>query len=95
MKKKFKTKEVEECLWEGETDNFKLVEEDAWINEGKDEYCKIIFEELSTKKTFMYIVSRTGPPFTDWIYSFEWESDEIECSEVEKAEVIKYEWKVL
>ncbi len=93
MKKKFNTKEIQECLWEDETDNLRLVEEGSWISGGKEEHCKMIFEDLSTSKTFMYDISRTGSPFTDWTYSFEYESDEIECTEVKKVEIKKYEWK--
>ena len=95
MKKKFKKEDIIECLWEGESNDLKLVEEGDWIAEYKYECCDVIFKDLKTEKTFLYPASRSGSPFTDWYYSWEDEPEEIECSEVEKIEVVTYKWKIM
>ena len=59
------------------------------------EFCEMVFEEVETGKNFLYGISRSGSPFTDWHYSWEDEPDEIECSEVKKVEVTTHKWKVV
>jgi hypothetical protein len=72
-------------------DNVKIVEEGKWKQDGKYQFKTTIFHYDS--KFFSLTVSREGSPFTDWYYEWE-DSDTFDCPEVEKVEVIKYEWKI-
>ena len=83
---------AQELFFEGETDEYKIVESGEWKQDGKYQFQEVIFTDKSGK-FFSLGISRSGSPFSDWTYDFEW-SDSFECPEVVKAEVITYKWIV-
>jgi hypothetical protein len=69
-------------------DEFDLVlhEEGDWDVDIKYQHLTNIYFQESTGKYFEMAVSRSGSPFTDWSYSFEYSgSDLVEVKLVEKV----------
>ena len=93
------TKEhVQELLEAGDVLNendeivYQLIEEGEWTQDHKYQFCDIIFEEVSTGKTYQFTISRSGSPFTDWYYDWDY-TKEYDCVEVVKKEVKITSWE--
>ena len=57
-------------LWE-DSEEFNLVSDDGWKQDGKYQLKTVIFEkEICDDHFYSLTVSRSGSPFTDWYY--EW-----------------------
>ena len=77
-----------------EFDEYKIIEEEEWVCEGKYDYRSIIFEYNG--KTYCLSQSRAGSYHSGYEYYLDNEiGDEVECPEVEKVEKISYEWRVV
>jgi len=83
-KKTFKKEDIEAAVNNDTDENSPLVLEhtERWIDEGKFQYQENILKETSTGLFYSYGLSKSGSYFTDFIYSFEWEEDEIELVQV-------------
>jgi hypothetical protein len=76
----------------GESENgFTLVEQGEWVSDGKYDLCHWIFQH--DNKFYQINDSRTGSYYSDYYHESEDWDDLVECSEVEKVEVIRHEWK--
>ena len=86
-------------LWRGEGiyESLEHIETSNWEDDGKYSYCDVIFKYDS--KIYLWTITRSGSYFTDYYY--DWEDIDsskrketyIESTEVERVEVIKYEWR--
>lgn len=72
---------------------FEIVEKGEWEQDGKYQSKYFIFK--FNNKFYRLHTSRSGSPFTDWNYDSEYWDDTVECSEVEKIEVVKHIWKTV
>lgn len=72
-----------------EFEGFKVIECGDWICDGKYDYMTTIFEKDG--KFYELEVSRSGSPFGEYSWCWEWENT-FKCAEVEKKEVISYKW---
>jgi hypothetical protein len=93
MNRQFKLSDIKD-LWRGDTpDGFELVEEGDFVQDGKYQVAEMIF--LFEGKHYAYYIERSGSPFTDWTYEWEWLAKDslVSCSEVQKVEVTTTEWK--
>lgn len=92
---KFKNKWLKEFLNEDQSDDnpLEFVDQNDWEGSGKYQTKEVIFKYEG--KFYMICDSRTGSYYSDYCYDSEdWENDdEQECKEVEKIEVIMYEWR--
>ena len=84
------TEEAQAISWE-ESDKYEVHEEGEWIDGGKFQYQTIIFKD-EAGKFYELSIGRSGSPFTDWTYDFEWNT-EYDCPEVELVEVVIKVWK--
>lgn len=72
---------------------FKIIEEGDWISDHKYQFKDIIFQYED--KFYCLSESRTGSYHTDYYYESEDWPEQVEVPEVEKVEVVKYEWKTI
>ena len=72
--------------------SFEIIEEGDWVQNGKYQDREIIFKDVSNNKFYALYSTRSGSPFTDWYYSSNDWSDEVEVVEVKKVEKITHEW---
>ena len=75
----------------GDSDLYNIIDDGEWISDGKYENKKVIFKDRITGRTYALYVNRSGSPFTEWYYSWEYE-DMFACPEVEEVEVVIKEW---
>lgn len=90
MKLVITAKQAKEIFFE-DTEEFEIVEEADWEDEGKYQYGAVIFKK--DNRFYSLDASRTGSYFTDWHYSWE-DEEEFDCYEVEKKEITKTIWAV-
>lgn len=88
---KFRKEDLLLILEEDPPEGFEIVEEDAWVQDGKYQYKDTIFSYQG--KYYELTESRSGSPFTDWEYDSEYWPDEKEVPEVEKVPTTIYQWK--
>jgi hypothetical protein len=70
-----------------DNDDFRLLEEGHWIQDGKRQVKKTITEYKG--RFFKFVEARTGSPYTDWYYD---EPNVFEVKPVEKTIVVT-EWE--
>lgn len=93
MKKKFDKRMIINALYD-ETDNnssLKLHKESEWIDEGKYQHQEVILVDQSGI-FWQYINSKSGSYFSEYMYGYEHEPNEIELTQVHEVEVLKKEW---
>lgn len=93
--KTFKKVDIEAAVWgEAVDDSFPLalIDVGKWIDEGKYQRQENILQDTSTGLFYCYLLSKSGSYFTDFVYSFEWEEDEIELTEVVKITKVIEVW---
>jgi len=73
-----------------ESSGFVAIEKGDWVVDYKYETCTHIFQRLSDGKYFALDRRRSGSYYSDYYYE-----DPEDLYEVEKQEVIKYEWKMV
>ena len=95
MKRKFKLSDIRDTIWAEATDPLELIESGQWVDEGKYQRQKNILKDIMTGKLYCYELSKSGSHFTDFMFSFEWDPDEIELGEVEKATKVITYWKAV
>ncbi len=96
MKKKFKLADIRDVIWEEvDAGGLTLVEQGQWIDEGKYQQQENILREIATGRFYCYNLSKSGSHFTEFMFSFEWDPDEIELVEVEKATRTVEYWKTV
>lgn len=95
MNKEFKTEDLKEIMWGGDTENLELVEEGDWISEGKYECADFTFKDKRDGKFYQFYCSRSGSHFSDWYYDHEDWGDTHEATEVEKVEVVTTTWQAV
>ena len=61
---------MEEIEYGSET--WEVVEEGEWTQDHKYQHKKSIVKHIPTWKFYQYELSRSGSPFTDWSYSYEY-----------------------
>ena len=83
--------ELMDCSPGDEVDGLRLVEESGWSSQGKYDYAFWIFEFGG--KHYKIVDSRTGSYYSDYYFSSSDWPFAVECTEVEKVEVVKYEWR--
>jgi hypothetical protein len=87
--------ELEAMLWDDWTDNFEVIERGDWVSEGKYECMMLIIRHKETLRYFRYPFLRSGSYFTEYYYTIDDESDEIELREVVMKEVVTTTWVTL
>lgn len=88
---KFHADVIKELFLEDYSDAYEVIEEGDWVSDGKYQHCDLIFK--FEDKFYSVSMYRSGSYHTDWYYEWE-DTKEFECPEVEKVEVVRYEWKV-
>lgn len=81
------------CYGLDEYEEWKLIEEGEFIQNGKCQYCTIIYFNSKYDCHYALDISRSGSPFTDWYYDYE-DMKEIELYRVVKKEKIITEWVI-
>ena len=73
---------------------WEVIEEGDWTQDYKYQHKESIVKHIPTGKFYQYWVSRSGSPFTDWCYSYEYGDYPIlyEVVQEERTIVQKY-WK--
>lgn len=73
---------------EVDVDIYKHIETSSFVRNGKYEqaYCIINCNGLY----YRFIVHRTGSPYTEYYYN--WEYEDLKCEPVKLVEVVKKEW---
>lgn len=68
-----------------------------WVADSKYQTKELIFVDRSTDpaKFYRYAISRTGSPFAEWSYSWEWADDQIELTQVIEKEVFTTVWEAI
>lgn len=91
---KFKLSDMK-SLWRDEVDGFEVIETTEFVQEGKYQSCDMIF--LYQGRTYCYVVNRSGSPFTDWDYDWDYmpKDSMVECCEVKKVQVTTEQWVVV
>lgn len=92
--RKFQKDVLREIVWGdvGETfDGLTVVEQGDWINKGKYDVKEVIFE--CDGMYYSITIRRTGSYYGYYTYDDEWWDDEVECIQLEKVPVTKYEWR--
>lgn len=79
--------QASELLWEQECGEYKTVHTTTWEQDGKAQYCEVIFSTPEGKH-FMFSVSRTGSPF--WEYEYY-----CDCHEAELKVFMEHKWVVV
>jgi len=74
-----------------EEKDFKIIEIGDWIDEGKYQFCNIIFEHEG--KFWSTDVRRGGSYFSEYYYDFEEGKTGLFVAEVEKVEVTVTKWQ--
>tara|TARA_Y100000310_G_C20339048_1_gene648916 strand:- start:282 stop:599 length:318 start_codon:yes stop_codon:yes gene_type:complete len=69
---------------------FKVIKRGPWICDGKYEFQDIIF--AFKDKTYILEHSRTGSPYTEFLYDVIEGYHDFECVEVKKVEIITHKW---
>ena len=90
--------ELNDMFFEEGNDNFELVHEGEWEQDGKCQHLQVIYEAKDDGKYYSFWVSRSGSPFTDWYYDqFEYmkEGAMEKLTEVEKVEKVIMSWEVV
>jgi hypothetical protein len=89
--------EQRELYDEDSTDKYVLLHKGEFEQDGKNQYCEVIFQDRASEKTYRLWVGREGSPFTDWYYTFgdNYTGGVVEtCHEVERREVVVTKWVV-
>lgn len=81
--------QAKDICWE-DTDEFKIVEDGDWVDDGKYSHREVIFSKEN--KFYSLSVSRSGSYYTDYYYDWE-DTDKFECPEVEAVEKTVTVWK--
>ena len=68
-----------------------FVEATEWVADYKFQNRQVIFKYDG--KYYAIEESRSGSPFSEYHYDSEYWSNEVECDEVEKVEIVTYEWR--
>jgi hypothetical protein len=84
-KRKFAKGSIQELAWEGAVEGLHLEFGGEWTQEGKYQYKELVVHAEDDDKYYRYWVSRSGSPFTDWTYGWEWGDDELELDEVHEV----------
>lgn len=85
--KTFKREDIKNAAWEDTDENYPLMLEHKgkWVADGKYQYQECILRDMATGLYYIFNVSRSGSPFTDYEYDIEYAPDEIELTEVVKS----------
>ena len=76
--------------WEDVEDGI-IIEDGEWTQDSKCQYKEVIFNRDG--KIYSTGFGRSGSPFTDWNYGWEWDDSYTqEAVEVEKVEQTTYKW---
>ena len=70
-------------------EGFSIVSIGDWVSDGKYECSTTIFKYED--RFYSLSVGRTGSPFTDWDYDWEWQ-DNFTCREVKEVKVVTTKW---
>ena len=78
------------------SDVWEVVEDGEWTQDHKYQYKESVVKHIPTGKFYLYGVSRSGSPFTDWYYSYEY-GDYPDLCEVtqEGRTIVQQYWKVV
>ena len=78
------------------SDVWEVVEDGVWTQDHKYQYKESVVKHIPTGKFYLYGVSRSGSPFTDWYYSYEY-GDYPDLCEVtqEGRTIVQQYWKVV
>lgn len=92
---KFKLSDIKDLWREDEVEGFEHIETGDFVQDGKYQWCPMVFKYQD--RFYCYDVQRSGSPFTDWVYEWEWMKKDayVECYEVEKVEVVTTDWRVV
>lgn len=75
--------DCKDLLFEGGNAKYKVIEEDEWIQDYKYQFKDITFKDVTTDVKYVFQASRSGSPFTDWDYEWDWNDDyTCECHEL-------------
>jgi hypothetical protein len=85
------TREQAKDICFDDSEEFRVIEAGEWEVDGKYQNKTIIFEYNG--KNYSLHIYRSGSPFSDYYYCWE-DQEKFDCDEVERVEVIKYEWKI-
>jgi hypothetical protein len=90
----FKTEELRELIWEGETDNLKLIRNEITGNSRWSIHHEIVFLEKTTNKLYItgYLVGATEQQDER---PFQYDGEEIECSEAEAYEKTVTDYRII
>ena len=88
--KKFIRSVIEALFLDEDVDGIEYIETTKWEDDGKYQYCTIIFKDLSDNKIYSAGVTRCGSYFSD--YDFQFEDN---CHEVEKREKVISVWEII
>ena len=81
---KIENKDMWECVHYGALD-WEVVEEGDWTQDYKYQYQTNIVKHKPTGKFYKYSVHRSGSPFTEWNYSYDY------CNYPDLIEVVQKE----
>ena len=96
MKKLILTNEQLMNIYSEDSFRFKLIDNGEWQQDGKSQYCRFIFKDITTDLLYSAWIGRSGSPFTEWIYDSDHMPDELNnLSPVELKEIVVKEWVVI
>lgn len=88
------TKQQRKEIVHDDTAEFDIVEYGEWIQGGKRQFIEIVFSPKdSPEKFYRLYEDRSGDPFSDWTYGYEYETEDEEAQEVEKTTKTITIWK--
>ena len=88
---KFNREDLEAiCFEDYASFDYEIIEDGEWAQDGKFQTKKVIFK--TNDKYYSVTFDRSGSPFTDWEYGFEYM--DTECPEVEKKEIVTSKWVI-
>ena len=78
------------------SDIWEVIDEGVWTQDSKYQHKDSLVKHTPTGKFYTYCVSRSGSPFTDWCYSYEYGDYPI-LYEVVKEErtIVQKFWKAV
>lgn len=84
---------IRDFVWEGD-EEYDLIEEGDYTQDGKYQFATNVYEHLPTGKYYALDTSRSGSYHSDWYYDYE-NYESLTLYEVERVEITKYEWKAI
>lgn len=83
--------EFELLVWEG-LDEYEPVEDSDWVVDYKWQHKECVVKSNTTGKFYLYTLSRSGSPYSDYYFSYEDGDTELQEVELQEKTVVVKEW---